>query len=335
MTHHRLAALDILGCQPDREAVAEAVAGLEKTKLETAIVKVGGCAAAMHSLDDWSAHPQGQSVAQEPLIAWHDTGAVGRPTPLDGLRVLDLTRVLAGPVATRFLAGYGANVLRIDPPDWNEPGVEPEVTLGKTCAGLDLNTAADRNTFEDLLKQADVLVHGYRSGALEALGYGETRLRQLSPQLSEVSLNAYGHTGPWARRRGFDSLVQMSSGIADAGMWHSGNNRPLPLPVQALDHATGYLMAATVLRALRIRQKTGRIMKAKLSLARTATLLTSAGVRHHQRNIDPETDADLVPGTENTGWGAARRVRFPVHIKDHPASWHRPSGPLRTARAEW
>lgn len=333
--HHRDAALSVLRCNPSRGAVAEAVNGWKKTDLETAIVQAQGCAAAMHSLSEWSAHPQGRSVALEPLIAWENSGATGRPVLLENLHVLDLTRVLAGPVATRFLAGYGATVLRIDPPNWNEPGIEPEVTLGKKCAGLDLKTAEDRNTFEGLLKKADVLVHGYRSGALDGLGYAKDQLRQLSPELIEVSLNAYGHTGPWSHRRGFDSLVQMSGGIADEGMRQGGKSQPFPLPVQALDHATGYLMAATVLRALRIRQQTGQIMTAQLSLARTAALLTSAGVHHHVGNLHDETSNDLTPEVEETGWGRARRLKFPVDIEDHPVRWRYPSGPLRRVEAKW
>ncbi len=159
--HHRKAALAVLGCAEERGAVARAVAGWRGQALEEAVVAQGGCAAMMRSMSEWQSHPQGQSVASEPLMAFADAdagagagfGARGNARrgwnwasgrPLAGLKVLDLTRVLAGPVATRFLAGYGADVLRIDPPSWNEPGVIPEVSLGKRCARLDLTQAADR-----------------------------------------------------------------------------------------------------------------------------------------------------------------------------------------------
>ena len=333
--HHRKSALVVLGCKGSRDAVAEAVGDWGKSDLEAAVVGADGCAAAMHSLGEWAEHPQGRAIASEPLISWRDTGATAKSVSLAGLRVLDLTRVLAGPVATRFLAGYGANVLRIDPPDWNEPGVEPEVTLGKRCAGLDLKKADDRKIFEALLQQADVLVHGYRPGALDGLGYGESRLRQLSPALIEVSLCAYGYGGPWAGRRGFDSLVQMSSGIAAEGMRQFGKDQPMPLPVQALDHATGYLMAAAVLRALRIRQKTGRIMMAQLSLARTAALLTSTGVKQHAAEMPKEATSDFSTEIEKTGWGKARRISFPVDVAGHPVNWSFPSGPLRQTYPKW
>ncbi|MEP5762751.1 MAG: CoA transferase [Litoreibacter sp.] len=333
--HHRAAALSVLACKGDRETVAATVSTWKKTDLETTVVASDGCAAAMHTLDEWAAHPQGQALANEPLIHWDDTGFIGKSVELDGLRVLDLTRVLAGPIATRFLAGFGASVLRIDPPSWNEPSLEPEITLGKRCTGLDLKNADDRLTFEDLLRQADVLVHGYRPGALNNLGYTSEQLRTLSPGLIDVSLNAYGHSGPWAERRGFDSLVQMSCGIAAEGMLRANSDYPTPLPVQALDHATGYLMAAAVLRALRIRNRDGRSVSAKLSLARTAALLISAGVSETKQQIPAETPSDFSTELEKTGWGDANRIAFPASIDGSAPIWRHPSRPLRTAKASW
>lgn len=333
--HHRAAALSVLGCRAERGHVTKAVATWDKAGLEAAVVAAGGAPAAMHSLDEWATHPQGKAVAAEPLIAWQETGASSAPVSMNGLRVLDLTRVLAGPVATRFLAGYGAEVLRIDPPGWSEPGVEPEVTLGKRRAGLDLTRREDRATFEDLLRTTDVLVHGYRLGALEGLGYGEEARRKLSPGIIDVSLCAYGWTGPWAGRRGFDSLVQMSCGVAAEGMRRRGASRPVPLPVQALDHATGCLMAAAVLRALRQRQANGRVVSARLSLARTGALLVSGGVRDITGAPIAETGADLAPEIEQTGWGPARRLRFPVTLDRQPPRWDIPAGPLRVDPPSW
>jgi hypothetical protein len=159
---HRAAVLSVLGCKEERGAVASAVAAWPADALEQAVVGAGGCAAAMRTMREWANHPQGRAVASEPLIAFTRTAvapSAWRPSPgrpLNGLRILDLTRVLAGPVATRFLAGCGADVLRIDPPEWDEAGVAPEVTLGKRCARLDLHAAIDRDTFEHLLAQADV-----------------------------------------------------------------------------------------------------------------------------------------------------------------------------------
>ncbi|WP_375687393.1 CoA transferase [Pseudooceanicola sp. LIPI14-2-Ac024] len=333
--HHRAAALSVLGCDATRDAVAETVRDWPGAALQDAVVAAGGCAAAMHDMAGWAAHPQGRAVAADPLIGWSVRGEGGGAATLQGLKVLDLTRVLAGPVATRFLAGFGADVLRIDPPGWNEPGVEMEVTLGKRLAGLDLKTDEGRATFEALLQGADVFVHGYRPGALAALGYGPDTLARLAPRAVEVTLDAYGWQGPWAGRRGFDSLVQMSSGIAAEGMRRAGAARPVPLPVQALDHATGYLMAAAVLRALRRRAATGEVMRARLSLARTAALLVSAGAGDLSAKLSPGTGDDLAPGIEETGWGAARRVAFPVTLNGALPVWRYPAHPLRRDPARW
>lgn len=343
--HHRKAALAALGCAGDRATVARAVAAWPGLALEEAVIAQGGCAALMRSMVEWQAHPQGCAVAAEPLIAFVTTAGVGASPwpwtagrPLAGLKVLDLTRVLAGPVATRFLAGYGADVLRIDPPDWNEPGVIPEVTLGKRCARLDLTQPADRAIFDHLLAEADVLVHGYRPAALERLGYGEAIRRQLNPTLIDVALDAYGWTGPQSGRRGFDSLVQMSCGIAQRGMTMQCADKPIPLPVQALDHATGYLIAATVVRALIARLTEGRTLQARLSLARTAKLLTDflpLAQAASSQPLAPATDADYAPDLEQTEWGPARRYRPPAAIATVPMMWDRPASSLGSAVARW
>ena len=190
-----------------------------------------------------------------------------RARPLAGVRVLDLTRILAGLIATRFLAGFGAEVLRIDPPNWDEPTIAPEVTLGKRCARLDLSGAGGRERWLALLSQADVVIHGYRPDALERLGLGVETRRRARPGLIDVSLDAYGWTGPWAGRRGFDSLVQMSSGIAEEGMRRASAEIPTPLPAQALGHATGYLMAAAAVRGLSASRASGEGSLVRVSLA--------------------------------------------------------------------
>ena len=340
---HRDAALRVLGCIPDRTAVAGAVSRYDADVLEAVIVDAGGCAAAMRSMAAWDAHPQGLAVAAEPLVdivrEAPATPGDWRPDParpLAGLRVLDLTRVLAGPIATRFLAGYGADVLRIDPPQWDEPGVIPEVTLGKRCARLDLEDHDDRTTFERLLREADIVVHGYRPGALDDLGYDARTRRSINAAAIDVSLDAYGWTGLWAGRRGFDSLVQMSSGIADAGMRAQQAARPTPLPVQALDHATGYLIAAAAITGVARRLADGAGSTMRLSLARTARLLVDAGPQGPDDRAGPmRTDDDLAPGDEQTAWGRARRLRPPIAIDGAPMAWDRGATALGSAGADW
>lgn len=337
--HHKAAALRALNCKADRATVEVAVALWSASDLESAIVAENGCAARLMSLDDWCAHPQGRAVNSEPLIAWarHSAGdatwSIG-PTsrPLVGLKVLDLTRVLAGPVCTRTLAGFGADVLRIDPPEWGEALVETEVTPGKRLATLNLKTKAGHDIFLSLLKEADVFVHGYRKDALEGLGLGEGIRRAVNPGLIDVALNAYGWTGPWSGRRGFDSLMQMSTGIAHKGMIWKNSDSPVPLPVQALDFATGYLMAAAVLRALRVQMETGEGLSARLSLARTSALLTSVPADNNGVEFAALTDADLSTVIENTDWGPARRIRFPADI---PMGWSTPARRLHSDLPRW
>lgn len=339
---HRAAALRVVDCAAERDVVARTVVDWQADTLETAIVREGGCAATMRCLSDWAAHKQGAAVAHDPVVIWREHGSATLPKkgvnanrPLAGLKVLDLTRVLAGPVAGRFLAAYGANVLRIDPPDWDEPGVVPEVTLGKRCAGLNLKQADDRARFQSLAAGADVLLHGYRPGALHGLGLDAQSLRRTNPGLIDVCLNAYGWSGAWSQRRGFDSLVQMSSGIADYGMRQSGADKPVPLPVQALDHATGYLMAASVLRALSDRRETGAVTSARLSLARVAHLLAGTAHTEIESGLSPENESDLAPAIEATGWGPARRIAFPLRVGDVLPKWGYGAGPLRSAPAQW
>jgi crotonobetainyl-CoA:carnitine CoA-transferase CaiB-like acyl-CoA transferase len=311
-------------------------------ELESAVVAEGGCAAELRTPAAWAVHPQGAAVALEPLVHREPTdlapdAASSRwaPTaarPLAGLRVLDLTRVLAGPVATRLLAGLGAEVLRIDPPGWDEPAVVPEMTLGKRAARLDAHDPADRDRLLELLAGADVLFSGYRADALERLGLGEAVRRSIRPGLVDVSLDAYGHTGPWAGRRGFDSLVQMSSGIAAAGLVAGIADRPTPLPVQALDQATGYLMAAAVLAGLTAHVRDGLGTRAKLSLARTAVELAHA----RGFGVDAPAPAREYPrSTLSTPWGAAELLPSPLSIGGVPLSWTLPPRNLGSDDPLW
>jgi hypothetical protein len=340
--HHRAAALQVLEVPAERERVERAVRGWNGEALETSVVSAGGCAAVMRSTEAWMRHPQGRSVHAEPLLGVRSTDDVDsarwQPSPdrpLRGLRVLDLTRVLAGPIATRFLAGWGAEVLRIDPPTWDEPGVVPDVTLGKRCARLDLRDRASREHFNRLLSQAHVLVHGYRADALDAMGLDVATRRRLRPGLVDVCLNAYGWSGPWRNRRGFDSLVQMSSGIADTGMRVFGKDRPTPLPVQALDHATGYLMAAAVIRGLTQRITTGCGFEAKASLASTAALLIDCPAAKLDADFKPAADDDWSAELELTSFGAARRLRAPIQVGGASMRWERPAAALGSSVADW
>ncbi len=334
---HRRAALSVLKFdsikEPKKDDVKKAVAQWRALDLETAIIAAGGCAAQMHDSQTWGAHPQGQAVAQEPLIAWKKEAQKENETkPFSSnrkrLRVLDCTRILAGPICTRFLGGVGLDVLRIDAPTWQEPSLEHEVTRGKRCATLDLKEAAGRAQFLELLRGADVFVHGLRPAAFAALGLDDGVRRACNPHYIDVRLNAYGWSGLWQERRGFDSLVQMSCGIAAYGMAQSKSDMPTPLPVQALDHATGYLMAASVLRALCVRKETGVILSARLSLARVAALLCAYQL---PAKVSTSFGTPFTPLSDDDysrpityGKRRMRHLRFPVSDEILPleAHWH-------------
>jgi hypothetical protein len=272
--HHRAAAASVLGSD-DVEAVGTAALGWRAEELESAVVAAGGAAAAVRTPEGWAGSAQGRAVTELPLLSLGPAaeGPPRRPEPR-GLRVLDLTRVIAGPVATRVLASHGADVLRVDGPrlpDLRDGLVDTGV--GKRHVVLDLAEARDRAAVEELAAAADVVVQGYRPGAMEAFGMDPAALAQRHPHLVVVRLSAWGLRGPWAARRGFDSLVQAATGIATV----TGTpEEPGALPAQALDHATGYLAAATVLAALTRQRDEGGGWYGELSLAQTAHWLLAA-----------------------------------------------------------
>jgi crotonobetainyl-CoA:carnitine CoA-transferase CaiB-like acyl-CoA transferase len=329
--YHRSAVTRVLGVPAERERVADAVRSANASELEAAVVEAGGCAAALRTNEAWCAHPQGVALAGEAVCAWEAASAqpplsADVSAPLAGVRVLDMTRVIAGPISTRYLAAMGADVLRVDPPNFEEvQALLPETTRGKRCTALGLTDAGDRSTWEALVAACDVLVHGYRPGAMDALGYSRERLRALNPRLLIVRYDAYGWSGPWASRRGFDSLVQMSTGIAHPDC----DGRPTPLPAQALDHGTGYLVAAAACRGL----KDGR-SGAFLSLARTARLLTELGTDgDSSAPALGDVAALLEPG--DTAWGPVRHVPCPGRIEGHELRWREQPGPLGRHPARW
>jgi hypothetical protein len=277
---HADALLRALGTSGDPESVGAAIAGLRAAEVENIVVGAGGVAAAVRGEKQWRGSPPGQAVATAPLVAGTEIGAApprrhpAGPLPASGLRVLDLTRVIAGPVATRYLAALGADVLRLDSPHRPELPVHAyDGLLGKRSALLDLGTADGAARLHELLSGADVLVHGYRPHALDRFGLTPDELAERHPGLIVVSLSAWGSSGPWGGRRGFDSIVQAACGIAVAES--ADGQRPGAMPCQLLDHGTGYLCAAAALRALDRQGTRGGTQFRELCLARTASWLLS------------------------------------------------------------
>ncbi|MCC4242085.1 CoA transferase [Thalassospira povalilytica] len=341
--HHKKAAIKALGNVQTHSDISEVIAKLPVAQLEQKIIDEGGAAAQLFSLKAWRNHPQGLAIEASPLIEWVEKltpapkklqdAVYASDRPLAGVRVLDLTRVLAGPVATRTLAGYGAEVLRIDPENWDDPGLLHDTTVGKKCAGLNLKASADRSVFEELLRQSDIFIHGYRPGALAKLGYDNSALDQINPSRIDVSLSAYGWEGPWANRRGFDSLVQFSSGIAY--LCADANGVPGKLPVQALDHAAGYILAACCIEALRI-AKAGRIKAVRTSLAKVAWLLCQEKTTPViNQEIPKQTEYDFNFETEQSDWGALKRLLPPLIVEGMSMRWDIPAGNLRRHPAKW
>ena len=282
--HHRQRLLASLGLdEGDRSAVADRIATLPAQDVEDRALDHHAIAVRVRDEAEWAASDQGRAVAAEPLVINRLRDApsgsarhrvVDPAAPLSGIRVLDFTRVIAGPVATRTLALLGADVLRIDPPHLPElPAQQEETGPGKYTALLDLATSAGLERANELLQTADILVTGYRPGSLERFGL------EYPPGLVLGRVAAWGSTGPWAGRRGFDSIVQAASGIA---MVEGDAGRPGVLPAQALDHASGYLLAAAALDALRARDSDGRGRDVTVSLAGMAHWLLQAEGRIEQ-----------------------------------------------------
>jgi crotonobetainyl-CoA:carnitine CoA-transferase CaiB-like acyl-CoA transferase len=347
--HHRARLLDVLGVPEDVAAVGAALAERSALDVEEAVYAAGGLAVALRSPAEWAAHPQAAEVAKRPLIEQGrlDSARIRVFAPIDatallpaaGLRVLDLTRVLAGPVATRTLALLGADVLRLDAPRLPElPDQHADTGFGKRSATLDL--AADRQTFEELLAAADVVVTGYRPGALDRFGLSPEALAERRPGVVVAQLSAWGAYGPWGERRGFDSLVQAATGIAAL---EGSAERPGALPAQALDHGTGYLLAAAVLRALTEQSREGGSRFVRLALTRTAQWLTDGMADAHGMDGMDAGDVGHDPYDGPESWlseadSALGRLRYalsPVSFEGGPEYWARPPAPWGSEAARW
>jgi len=336
---HHAALLAALGTSDEPDAIGASLLDLPASVAEERVFAAGGIAGAVRSADEWRTHPQGRALAAEPLIGHRSVGDAaprvhpGGDPPAAGIRVLDLTRVIAGPVCTRYLGALGADVLRIDPPGYPDMqlGAVADTLLAKRSAGLDLIDPDALETLHELAARADVVVCGYRPGSLERFGLGAEQLAERHPGLVAVFLAAWGHTGPWARRRGFDSVVQAPTGIA----WRESSDGVTPgaLPCQLLDHGTGYLAAAAALDGLRRQAVHGGTQVRQLSLARTAGWLTSTetqpGVAGATNDIAPWlVELDVNDTTVVT-------VSPPGSLNGQPVRWPGPPSTYRTEPPRW
>ncbi|MCC8394168.1 CoA transferase [Paraburkholderia sp. MMS20-SJTR3] len=354
--HHLQGVLELLGCDNGRAAVAAAIRGWDGAALDSALADAGLCAALIRTPDEWAALEQARAIAglslfeierigdaapEPPCVAGRHA-ATGSASivdrPLAGVRVLDLSRIIAGPVAGRALAHHGADVLMINGP--HLPNIAPLVIdngRGKRSALLDLRDAAGRDTLRTLARDADVFLQAYRPGALAARGFGPGDLARVRPGIVYVSVCAYGHSGPWAQRRGFDSLVQSASGIA----WHeraaAGGEEPRHLPCQALDHASGYLAAFGAMVALARRAREGGSWHVKVSLAQTGRWLQSFGLLENgQQAADPSLDEvrDCVASVQSE-FGSVLAVQPAEQLELTPAFYALPPVRVGAHDAKW
>ena len=335
--HHRDGVLRLLGLpegsQTPRTAVAEALAPWSALAFEQAASDAGMVVAALRRFDEWDAHPQSAAVAAQPLVAIErigDAPALAWPAlphesrPLEGLRVLDLTRILAGPVGTRALAGYGADVLMVNGPHLPNVDAIIDTSRGKRSAVADLRTADGRAALFAALREAHVFVQGYRPGSLAQLGLDAETLARERPGLVQVSLSAYGDTGPWGAKRGFDSLVQTATGFNHAEAEAAASSEPKALPMQVLDMATGMLIAWGAQTALARQRSEGGSWRVLVSLARTAAWLRELG-RVSGGLLGPRAESTGLMQDFRSEWGELRGVSHAARFSHTPAAWTRPS----------
>ena len=347
--HHRDGALRLLGLDPKSARRADAQAALldwRAIDFESAAAEAGLVASALRSFEQWDATEQGRVVAAQPLFCIERIGEAAPrklpplspwARPLDGLRVLDLTRILAGPVGTRALACYGADVLLVNAPHLPNIDAIADTSRGKLSAHADLRTAADRSALRALLRDAHVWVQAYRPGALRKLGFGPEELAAWRPGIVCISLSAYGPQGPWAGRRGFDSLVQTAMGFNLAEGQAALDGQPRPLPMQILDHASGYLVAFCAAAALQRQQHEGGSWHVQISLAQTAQWLRSLGRVDGGFAAPAPSDALREPYLEasKSGFGKLLAMRHSAELGRTPASWLWPSMPPGSHPLSW
>lgn len=346
--HLRDGAARVLGVPADAstESIAAACAAHDAFALEDELADAGLCGAVARSPEEWCAHPHGIAMSGLPAVRVRPhEGRSTAPTrgaaalagdparPLRGLRVLDCTRVLAGPTCGRTLAALGADVLRIGAPQLPTiTAFEIDTGTGKRSTSLDLDDAEDRSRFDALLDEADVLVWGFRRGSRERHGFDPDAVAHDRPGLVTVGLNAYGPDGPWADRRGWEQLAQSAAGIA---VVQGTPDAPALIPAAATDYTTGYLAAAGVLAALTDHPATGAHVE--VSLVQTAQWLLAVGT-----DLDPAA-ASGIPAAAITArleedaspFGRVRRLPFPLAVDGMALGWNRPAEPVGHSDPIW
>ena len=344
--HHRDGALRLLGLDPATAQRADAEAAMQTWKsidFEDAAAAKGLVATALRRFDDWDATPQGKALVTQPLFSIErigDAPPLALPPladdarPLSGVRVLELTRILAGPVGGRALAAYGADVMLVNSPKLPNIEAIADTSRGKLSTHIDLNEETGRDALHRLAKDAHVFIQGYRPGGIASLGFGPEDVARTRPGMVYVSLSAYGTLGPWAARRGFDSLVQTAIGFNHAEGEAAAGGKPRPLPMQILDEATGYLMAMGAAAALWRQQREGGSWLVQVSLAQTGHWLRGLGRVPDGFRIEVPDKAPYLESSPS-GFGELTGFRHSAQLSRTPAAWPRPSMPPGSHPAVW
>lgn len=345
--HHRDGALRLLGLPPGeattRDQVRAALAAWGAKEFEEAASAAGLVVAALRTHDEWRVHAQARAIADCAVLTLERIADAPPVTlaplaaaaaPLDGLRVIDMTRILAGPVAGRALAAYGADVMLVNAPYLPNIANIADTSRGKRSCLADLRTDAGRAALTGLVRDAHILIQAYRPGALEGLGFGPLAAAALRPGIIYGSLSAYGDRGPWSGKRGFDSLVQTATGFNSDEARAAGSDKPRALPMQILDYASGYLMAFGVLAALSRQQREGGSWHVRVALAATGNWLRGLGRNGAGLEV---TAPSVVPYLESSesGFGRLEALRQPAHFGRRALAGRRPSAPPGSSPAAW
>ena len=332
--------IGVLKCESNADAVAKAVAQWDSHELEEAVAEARACGSIVRSNTEWLEHPHGKVLSGRALIDIAKIGESdpipfpGGGRPLSGIRVLDLTRILAGPICARTLAENGADVLMVAAEHLPQvPEHVMDTSHGKRSTFLNLNKAEDVATIRKLVRGADVFSQGYRPGIMDKLGMSPEELARERPGLIYVSISAYGHGGPFSNRGGWEQIAQCATGIC----LDNGDARPKLLPASACDYTTGYNGAYGVLLALARRAREGGSYHVRVSLCRSGMYIYKQGhVQYSKPDLGlTQADLDAIMIETRGGHGTLKHLGPVLKMSETKPYWDKPSPVLGSSRPEW
>ena len=341
---HRKAILHNLRCDGLRKSVTNKLLTMSAIEAENNLTSIGLPVGKMRTVEEWSEHPQGQAVAQRPLFTIKKIGdaapiklSQNPKRPLDGIKTLDLTKVIAGPLIGRTLAEHGADVIWVNGPHLDLiESLVIDMSRGKKPVNIDLRSNSGRNTLTTLIKGANIFIQGYRPGALNSKGFSPEKLVEIKPGIIYVNISAFGNDGPWKSRRGFDSIVQTVSGIGHEGGKAIGMDGMKHLPCQALDHATGYIGAFAAISALQKQMNEGGSWLVDVSLSQTGHYLTSLGQQNHINSYDKNLkNRNLYIEKVESPFGTVEYTKPAAVLSETPGKWDLTPSNFGTFAPSW